>query len=74
MLVHVGTLVVVAQQHGLVAQPRARRANALLRLGIGEYVEAVEADGGYLHDANPWSGGVRKNVRQVQPWCQGRPA
>ena len=51
VLVDVGALVVVAQQHGTLAEAGAGGADAFLRLFVGEDIETIEADGGDLHDA-----------------------
>jgi hypothetical protein len=64
VLVDVGALVVVAQQHGLVAEAGAGGADALVGVAVGEGVEAVETDGNGLHLGVLW----------CQPWIHGRPA
>jgi len=53
VLIDIGALVMVAQQHCALAKAGAGGTDALMRLGVGERVETVETDGGYLHEANP---------------------
>jgi len=49
VLIDIGALVVVAEQHGLVAEPFAGGANALMTGVVLQLVEFVEADGGSWH-------------------------
>lgn len=46
---HVGALVMVAQDHRALAQPRPGGADAFLSLLVGERIELVETDGGDPH-------------------------
>jgi hypothetical protein len=48
--IDVGALVVVAEQDGILAELRLRGADALGGILVGEGVEAVEGNGGGLHD------------------------
>jgi hypothetical protein len=59
--IHVGTLVVVAEQDHVLAKLGFGGADAFAGVVVGEAVEAVEGDGGGLHDG-------------PQLWFQGRPA
>ncbi|SBT10145.1 hypothetical protein ACCAA_890024 [Candidatus Accumulibacter aalborgensis] len=80
VLVNVGTLVVVAEQNGLVAKPLAGSADALMARIVLQLVEVVEADGRGLHgrvlearskEPGPACG---KRFRQEVQLCHGRPA
>ena len=61
VLVNIRALVVVAQQHGLVAEAGAGGADALVGVGVGQGVEAVKLMGTACI-------GCPVN----QPWVQGR--
>ena len=49
VLVNVGALVVVAEDHGAIAKARTRGANALMAGVVLQLIETVKGDGGGLH-------------------------
>ena len=49
VLIHVGPLVMVAKQDGLLAELGARGANASVAVCVGELVELVKLDDGGVH-------------------------
>ncbi len=61
VLINVGALIVVAEQHGLLAEARARGTDSLMTGVVVHLVELVEVDGCALH-----GGGTRIDVREAR--------